>query len=134
MRTWVIPCNPNYYNVQEAFSKLKILDWKQNEGYDIQVGDLIYIYVGKPVQAILFKCKVNKVDLCKVEIDDHEFVIDGTNYLEYSKHMELELIKCFNDDELTFDILKQNGIKGYIQGYRLVDTTKDWCRYLLSIG
>jgi len=48
--------------------------------------------------------------------------------------MELELIKCFNDDELTFDILKQNGIKGYIQGYRLVDTTKDWCRYLLSIG
>lgn len=30
MAEYIVPCNPKYYKVEEAFNDLKILDWKQS--------------------------------------------------------------------------------------------------------
>ncbi|MDE6678531.1 MAG: hypothetical protein K2K02_05775, partial [Ruminococcus sp.] len=95
MQEWIVPCNPKYYNVKGAFEKMKNLDWKQSNK-NIHKDDIVYIYVGKPVQAIVYKCKVNKVNLSNIEIDDSEFVIDGTNYETYKRHMELEIITIYD--------------------------------------
>lgn len=120
MTEWIIPCNLKYYDVKGAFSKFKAIDWKQS-AKNICVGDIVYIYVGKPISAIKYKCRVNKTDLSKVEIDDSEFVINGENYENYGNHMELELIREYADTELTRDMLVENGLKGNIQGPRRVD-------------
>jgi len=120
MTEWIIPCNLKYYDVKGAFSKFKAIDWKQS-AKNICVGDIVYIYVGKPISAIKYKCRVNKTNLSKVEIDDSEFVINGENYENYGNHMELELIREYAGTELTRDMLVENGLKGNIQGPRRVD-------------
>lgn len=120
MTEWIIPCNPKYYDVKGAFSKFKAIDWKKS-AKNICVGDIVYIYVGKPISAIKYKCRVNKTNLSKVEIDDSEFVINGENYENYGNHMELELIREYAGTELTRDMLVENGLKGNIQGPRRVD-------------
>lgn len=61
MVEWIIPCNLKYYNVISAFEKLQCVDWIQS-AKSINVGDIVYIYVGFPIKAIKFKCKVNKVN------------------------------------------------------------------------
>ena len=62
MQNWIIPCNLKYYDVFGAFRDLKKLDWKQSNP-KIEIGDIVYIYVGAPVKAIMFKCRVTKVGL-----------------------------------------------------------------------
>ena len=82
MQDWIIPCNPKFYDVEGAFSKLKLIDWKQSSK-NIQVGDSVYIYIAKPIMAIRYKCKVNKVNLDCIEIDDSSFVVNGDPYISY---------------------------------------------------
>lgn len=53
MTEWIIPCNLKYYDVKGAFSKFKAIDWKQS-AKNICVGDIVYIYVGKPISAIKY--------------------------------------------------------------------------------
>src|SRR5699024_3840764 len=67
------------------------------------------------IGAIKFKTKVNKVDLPNVEIEDQEFIIDGMNYEHHNRYMELELLRTYNDDLFTYDVLKNNGLKS-VQG------------------
>ena len=55
-KAWIIPANPKYYDVESAFAKDDVIDWKQGSG--INTGDTVYMYVGSPVSAILYKCKV----------------------------------------------------------------------------
>lgn len=113
MTNWVISCNFNHYNVIDAFKKLNTLHWKQST--NVQAGDIVFIYVTNPIGAIKFKTKVNKVDLPNVEIDDQEFIIDGANYENHNRYMELELLRTYNDDLFTYDVLKNNGLKS-VQG------------------
>lgn len=118
MTDWIIPCNPKYYKIDKAFSELKSLDWKQTS-QNIDAGDIVYIYVSSPVMTIKYKCKVNKVNLEEIEIDDSKFIINGETYKDYPSHMELELLHTYSD-ELTIKIMRENGIKGNIQGIRKV--------------
>lgn len=120
MESWIIPYNPKYYDVLGAFDKFHKINWKQSLKA-ISPGDIVYVYVGKPYSAIMFKCRVNKVNLTAVEIDDHEFVIDGTNYLNYGNYMELELLERFSKAQITLSALQDSGMEGNIQGPRRTD-------------
>lgn len=125
MADWIIPCNPQYYDVVGAFSNLSRIDWKQS-AKNIDVNDIVYIYVGRPLMAIKFKCKVNKVNLDFIEIDDSEFIIIGDNYMNYKNHMELELLTQY-EDELTLEKLRAHGLNGNVQGpRRLVAELKEF--------
>lgn len=120
MTEWIVPCNPKYYNVAGAFEKLKTIDWKQSNK-NISVSDIVYIYVGVPVKAIVYKCRVNKVNLSVVEIDDTGFIIDPTNYRPFKKYMELELINKYDENVLSLENMRNNSIKGSIQGVQRVN-------------
>ncbi len=117
MEQWIIPCNVKYYDVVGAFKNLKRLDWKQS-AKSIEVGDEVFIYVGKPISAIKYRCKVNKVNLDSAEIDDSNFVLDGEPYESYGNYMELELLEEFIDTKYSLDVLRDKGLKGNIQGPR----------------
>lgn len=109
MGEWIITCNQKKYNVDGAFKKLEKLNWKQST--NVEIGDFIYIYVGAPIQAIRFKCLATMVDLEEVTIDDSEYVIDGSNYENYVRYMELELIEKYNTPLLNRRVLLENGLK-----------------------
>src|SRR5690625_5018557 len=113
MEKWIITCNPDYYDVIEAFNSHKLLNWKQS--VNVQVGDIVYIYVGAPYSAIMFETKVLAVNLPEVKIYDQEFVKDGTTFEHHGRYMEIELIERFDEELLKFKELKKYGLKS-VQG------------------
>lgn len=90
---WIIPGNLKYFDIIGAFNKLQNINWKQSS--NVNAGDIVYIYVGKPISAIKFKCIALKVNLDKVSIDDSEFVIHGEAYENYGRYMELQLLEKY---------------------------------------
>lgn len=111
---WVITCNPSYYDVNGAFNKLKKIEWKQS--VNINTGDIIYIYVGKPFKEIKYKCIAKKVDLNSAgRIDDSEFILDDSNYNNYGRYMELSLLTKYDEQQYPLSKLRERGLKS-VQG------------------
>ena len=94
-KEWIIPSNPKYYDIVHAFDEDKEIDWKQGAG--IKKGDTVYMYVGAPVSAILYRCKVTKTDI----------PYTGQNqYLTIKALMRIRLQKRYPADRFTFEVLK----------------------------
>ena len=125
MEQWIIPCNVNFYDVVGVFEKLKCVDWKQSNPL-ISIGDEVFIYVSKPISAILYKCKVNKANMPEATIDDSAFVLNGEKYQNYGNYMELELLEKYDNSKFALDVLTEKGLKGRIQGPRRVKELKEF--------
>lgn len=119
MAEWMIACNPDEYDIIGAFDALDMIDWKQST--NIEVDDIVYIYVAKPVSAIRFKCVAQKVDMEEPEIDDIDFVIDDTEYADYDygRYMQLQLLEKYDTPKLRYRQLLTNGLKT-VQGPNIV--------------
>lgn len=95
-KEWIIPANPKYYDIERAFDSETEIDWKQGAG--IKTGDTVFMYVGAPVSAVLFKCKVVKTDI-PFEYTDENLTI--------SSLMRIKLEKRYATEEFTFDRLRK---------------------------
>ncbi|MCP1190819.1 HNH endonuclease [Cytobacillus firmus] len=123
---WIISANPNVYDVVSAFNKFDVIDWRQSKNHEI--GDIIYIYCSGSIRKIKFKCIVEDVNIPWDQInDDKEFWIDKQEYLKSKtrKYMRLCLQQQIDYDELTFENLKENGLKGNLQGPMKLDSKLD---------
>lgn len=114
MQDWIVPCNTKYYNVEEAFKNLPRLDWKQSSD-KYEIGDDVYIYISAPISAVRYKCRVTRINLKTVEIDDSCYIIDSTNYRNQKRYMELELLERL---DISYSELQRRGLKGRIQCQR----------------
>ena len=121
MADWIIPCNPQYFDIFGAFEKLETIDWRQT-AKTIEPGDTVYIYVGIPVQAIAFKCNVLQTMITSEQVDDSDekFNLSDNGLEPAQMHMRLKLVKKYPPDEITFDKMRSLGLKGNIQGQRSV--------------
>ena len=72
---WIIPCNPQSYNLQAALTNSDEVYWRQNARYEI--GDIIYIYLSKGVSAIRYKAIVIRTDI-EIKSEDDPYWIDKT--------------------------------------------------------
>lgn len=113
MTEWIIPCDPNAYDVFGAFAELKKVGWKQST--NIEPGDMVYIYVGYSYGSIRFKCLVQETNLEYVDIDDSKYDLDDTNYGAYHRHMVLEWLQKYDTPLLARKYLMENGLK-QVQG------------------
>ena len=96
-KDWIIPANPKYYDIEHAFDNADEIDWKQGRG--IRVGDTVYMYVAAPVSAILYKCKVLETDI-PYEYQDRNLVLKAL--------MKIRLLKRYDPEAFTFDVLKED--------------------------
>ena len=96
-KDWIIPANPKYYDIEHAFDNTDEINWKQGRG--IRVGDTVYMYVAVPVSAILYKCKVLETDI-PYEYQDRNLVL--------KELMKIRLLKRYDPEEFTFDVLKED--------------------------
>lgn len=103
---WIIPANPKYYDLEKAFNENDIIMWKQST--NILVGDTVYLYVASPYSAIMYKCKVIKINI--------PYKYDDGN-LRMSKVMKIKLLKKFNKTDYPFSKLQDYGIRA-IRGPR----------------
>lgn len=109
---WIIPANKKVYDHASAFKKWGYIDWQQNVNYS--VGDIVYVYCAKPIKKIMYKTQVEKIKLNFDQIvDDKEFWIDKSKNNEPASHqyVRLKLINQFDDDRLSLELLKKNGLK-----------------------
>ena len=95
-KEWVIPSNPKYFDIIHAFDHADEINWKQGSG--IKVGDTVFMYVGAPVSAILYKCKVTETG---IPYHGHHKEIN------IKALMKIRLQKRYSTDKFTFDVLKK---------------------------
>lgn len=100
-KEWIIPANPKYYDIEQAFENADEIEWKQGAG--IKKGDTVYVYVAAPVSAILFKCRVTETDI--------PFSYDNGK-VRMKALMKIRLQKRYERDRFTFDRLgREYGIR-----------------------
>ena len=95
-KEWIIPANPKYYDLVQAFQEQEIIDWKQGAG--IKKGDTVFMYVAAPVSAILYKCRVLETDIPY----EHE-----NPYITIRALMKIRLQRRYAADRFTLDVLKE---------------------------
>lgn len=95
-KDWIIPSNPKYYDIVHAFDDTNEIDWKQGAG--IQKGDTVYLYVGAPVSAVLYKCLVIETDI-PYEYQNKNLTITAL--------MKIRLEQKYQPDRFTFERLKK---------------------------
>lgn len=96
--TWIIPANPKVYDIVSDFKKSDIMTWKHQNS--MELGDIIYIYMTKPMGYIKYKCQI----------------IDINNNI-----MTIKLIKEFDDNLLTLDLFNNYGLKSVRSPRRIPD-------------
>ena len=87
-KEWIIPANPKYYDIVNAFNNTDTITWRKSHNF--MINDIVYIYITEPYAYIMFKCVV---------ISLNEDI------------MMLKLLKRYNDNEFTFERLKSCGVK-----------------------
>lgn len=105
---WIIPANPKYYDCINCFNDTDTIIWKQSS--NIEIGDIVYVYVGEPYSAILYKCEATEVNIPYEYHDDN---------LSMKKVMKIKLIKKYNQDDYPFSKIKKYGVNA-IRGPRLI--------------
>ena len=94
-KEWIIPSNPKYFDIVHAFDHVDEINWKQGAG--IKKGDTVFMYVGAPVSAVLYQCKVTETDIPY----EHE-----NKYITIKALMRIRLQKRYLADRFTFEVLK----------------------------
>lgn len=96
---WIIPANPKYYDVEKDFKKSNFIDWKQSS--NVRVGDTVYLYMGAPVSAILYKLKAVEVDI-PYHYED--------KFLHMDRVMRLQLLERYDQSLYPMSLLKEYGV------------------------
>lgn len=107
MAVWIFPCNPETFHIHDAFREQSALDWKQSN-YNVEPGDYVFIYVGRPESAIRYLCKVRKANKEYSTIDDVRFW--GNPVGTYGRWMELELVNSYEEPGITLQQLRRGGL------------------------
>ena len=106
---WIIPANPKYYDITNAFNNNDEIIWKQSS--DIHVNDIVYLYVASPYSMIMYKCKVTEVNIPYDYSDEN---------INIKKIMKIKLIDDLVNKNYNFEFLNDLGIKA-IRGPRKID-------------
>jgi len=116
---YLVPANPAYYDIEHVFDNTDTINWKQVKG--IKVNDVIFMYIAKPIQAILYMCKVIETNI-KYEYKSKELNIDSL--------MKIKLLKTFNSSDFTYEMLVNKYNISFIRGPRPI--TKELLNDLLK--
>ncbi len=95
-KDWLIPANPRYYDVEAAFQKADEINWKQAKG--AKAGDVVYLYLGAPVSAILYCCMVTETDI------PFHFQSDGVRMTHV---MKMKRLKQYHPDRFSLAVLRR---------------------------
>ena len=138
MKQYLVPFNINIFDGIKAYSKLTDIDWTL-KSKSIKVGDEVYFYCSKPVQMIVMKGIVSKINVNFDEhIDDREFYID-TNAVKTTtgkSYTRIKIICKYSDEKssmMSLEKLRQNGLRGNLQTAQMINKNKDLHDYINSV-
>lgn len=106
-KKWIIPANPQYFDIEAAFKKNSEILWKQSS--NILPGDIAYMYLAAPCSAIIYKCEITKVNIPYAYKDKN---------IKINKVMKIKLLKKYKNNFMTFKELNKYGVTA-VRGQRV---------------
>ncbi|MBR2708161.1 MAG: MmcQ/YjbR family DNA-binding protein [Bacilli bacterium] len=99
---WVMPLNPSYFDIFNYFDSTDVYYWDKRGSF--KKGDTIYMYVTKPIGAIMYKCMVDDITddfmivkkVCKYEEGKYSLGVlkkYGLTSVRSTRHIPLALKK-----------------------------------------
>lgn len=113
MTEWIVPCNPQKYDLETELKNNDIVYWRQNAKYTI--GDIVFIYLSAGRSVIRYKTTVTEINIDAEQVDD-TYWLDKSMNGENPKRICLKLLKEFDDSQLSIDELRKHGLKSTLQG------------------
>ena len=113
---WLKPADPDKYDIQGAFDEFGFIDFSQ-KNYKYNLNDTVFIYSSGNERKVRYKTIAERVNIPYEETaDDTKFhkTIDVGGSKE-DKYVRLRLWKEADDDSLSYENLKKNGLKSFIQ-------------------
>ncbi len=105
---WIVPANPNYFDLYAYLRMNSIRDWSQP--VNAKPGDIVYIYSAAPDSAIVFKTIVVESDLPNPYYPASS---------KRKKRMRLKVVKRYPRELLTMKVLRTFGVRS-MQGSKRV--------------
>lgn len=128
MTNWIIPCNEKKYNHRGAFEKLNVIDWRQST--NVEIGDYVFIYAGRPTSSVMYKCEVILTDITEgILKDDKEFNLEKFEDPIKKRYMRLKLLEKYPEGRYPREEILNNGVKT-VQGPSKVN--EDFIIYIES--
>ena len=103
---WVMPLNPGYFDIFHYFDSTDVYYWDKRKSF--KKGDTVYMYVTKPVGAIMYKCIIDDVT------DDFTIVRKLCKY-EEGKY-NLDILKKYGLTSVRSTRHIPIALKNYIEG------------------
>ena len=118
-RIWIIPSNPNFFDLDGCFMKYGAVYWTQH--YNFQAGDIAYMYITSPEREIRYKVAIvgNDLPFDAVMEREKEFYVNPSGFEKKKQHNRMALFTLIEEtksDKLGFEDLIKNGMNGPLQG------------------
>lgn len=114
--SWVVPCNISKFNVLDHFKLHDTVVWKNS--FTIHVDDIVYIYVGAPYGAIMFKCVVLSEEITDELLQENSYAIvtkPSNNYFsKKTKYIRMKLLNSYDQGTFSLGELRKHGL-GQVQ-------------------
>ncbi|MGD6846309.1 HNH endonuclease [Rossellomorea aquimaris] len=116
-RIWLVPANPNEYDLERAFTHYEALDWKRSFNYEN--GDILLLYVSGSVKKVRYK-----VEVIEGLVQTNDTIYDQSFWVVQEKYDQsmggdktrVRLVDVVDTDDLSLYQLREHGLKGNIQG------------------
>lgn len=107
-KNWLIPANVRYADPRHFFDRGNVITWTQSSR--VQPGDILYIYAGVPIGAILYRCEAVETDLPADESYRERF--------SSGLMMRLRLLCRYPEDLFTREKMREEYGIGGVRGPR----------------
>lgn len=137
---WIVPSNPATYDALKALDSLTEINWSESTSAKIADGDIVYLYVTRPIQALTHRCLVVDSGVpFNRRVDDDRFWVDQDSLKERRTRswLRLRLLHTFDGSErarLSLQALLANGLKSAPQGRMRVPAAVSTLINMVSFG
>jgi Cdc6-like AAA superfamily ATPase len=143
---FILPSNPNIYNAIQELKDLGMTYWGKSKSRGFSIGDTVYLYSASPIQKITAKLIVENIDFDGASIpEENHYWIKGIDQQHKDKAVQsmfdgggkfdkLVLVKLVDDERLSYQALKEHGLKSFVQSsFELKENSKELVDYIESI-
>jgi 5-methylcytosine-specific restriction enzyme A len=124
MANWLVTVNYDDFELDKAFDALPEIYWKDstiNKDKGLQLNDIVYVYVTKPVSKVMYQFKViGHADKSKYPLAQKAFWKDLTQFGSIKSYAVFEKLKKVDKATLSYDFFRQQNLipDAPIQGRR----------------
>ncbi len=130
--TWLMPCNPNFFDIISHFEKNDEMLWKGVSSTAID--DTVYLYIGRPYSEIRYMCKVVETWIDKDIVEESNFDLIKKDTINRKNIIRIKKVKAFPAGKLPYNDLIKHGLVSVQSQMRVSKELSDYIIVTCGIG